>query len=118
MAVMGLASLRSYHAHTGEFVSALDRAVSGNPADRPVLISTVGSVPRFAWQTFDRESWLLAPPADLGDLTARLRAANLTHALLVTDDAAAAKAHIGPTVHVSPTTLSRGGWTVLDLRMG
>jgi hypothetical protein len=117
ISAMGVMSLRDYHQRTGSFVASLDRAASANPADRPVLISTVGAVPRFAWQTFDRERWLLAHPQDLGDLAARLTKARVGHALLVTDNPAAAEAHIGSGVHVTPTNLSRGGWTVLDLRL-
>ena len=125
LAAMGVLALRHHHQRTAQLVAVFERAgraaaeaTAAETDGRPVLISTQGSAPRFAWATFDRQRWLLSRPSGLPDLLVRLRAAGVTHAAFVTRDLERDRPLLAGT-HVlsSDGTASARGWHVLVLRL-
>jgi hypothetical protein len=84
MSTMGVSAVRASHRANARLVAAVDRAGRSLDAPAPLLLTTEGAMPRFAWPTFDRQRWLLAAPGDLGDLFVRLRAAGVTRVGFVT----------------------------------
>ena len=78
LSTMGVAALRSSHRMNARLVAAADRAGRAVDAEMPVMVTTEGSMPRFAWSTFDRQRWLLTEPDGLDDLFDRLRGAGVT----------------------------------------
>ena len=68
---VGAVAIAPEHAR---LVAAVDRAGQTVSADDPVMVTTEGAMPRFAWPTFDRQRWLLTAPDGLDDLLGRLRA--------------------------------------------
>ncbi len=112
MAILGAASLRHQHRRLGQLVAAAARVETGDA--RPVMVATYGSVPRWAWRTFDRQRWLTTEPADLPGLLARLREAGVSRIGLVTPDQARDRALLGTGEVVSSEgpVLARG-WHIL-----
>ena len=88
LTTMGVSALWSSHRANSRLVAAVDRA--GRTVDRqePVMVTTEGAMPRFAWSTFERQRWLLTAPDDLDDLLGRLQAAGVARVGFVTRDAA------------------------------
>ncbi|HEX2023717.1 MAG TPA: hypothetical protein VHF00_03375 [Acidimicrobiales bacterium] len=87
VSVMAVASLRSSHRFTSELMARIERG-GEQVGERPVLVTTAPAVPRLAWQTFDRQRWLLADEDDeddLVDLVGRLRRAGVGRFGLVTN---------------------------------
>ena len=84
MTTMGVTALRSSHRANARLVAATDQAGRSVAADRPVMVTTEGAMPRFAWPTFDRHRWLLAGPEGLDDLFSRLDAAGVDRVGFVT----------------------------------
>jgi hypothetical protein len=84
MTTMGVSAVRASHQATARLVAAVDRAGQTLDAPEPLLVTTEGAMPRFAWPTFDRQRWLLAAPDDLDDLLARLRASGVSRVGFVT----------------------------------
>ena len=85
LSTMGITALRSSHRANTRLVAAAERAgVSVAAGDRPVMVTTEGAMPRFAWPTFDRQRWLLAGPEGLDDLFARLAGAGVARIGFVT----------------------------------
>lgn len=84
MTTMGVSAVRASHRANARLVAAVDRAGQSLDAPAPLLVTTEGAMPRFAWPTFDRQRWLLTAPDGLDDLLARLRAAGITRVGLVT----------------------------------
>ena len=84
MTSMGVSAVRASHQANARLVAAVDRAGQTLGAPAPLLVTTEGAMPRFAWPTFDRQRWLLAAPDDLDDLLARLRAAGVSRVGFVT----------------------------------
>lgn len=78
MTTMGVSALRASHQANARLVAAVDRAGQTLDTTQPLLITTEGAMPRFAWPTFDRQRWLLATPDGLADLLGRLQAAGVT----------------------------------------
>ena len=78
MTTMGVSALRASHQANARLVAAVDRAGQTLDTTQPLLITTEGAMPRFAWPTFDRQRWLLASPEGLADLLGRLQAAGAT----------------------------------------
>lgn len=119
LSAIGLGSLRDAHRFTDRVVTAVDR--TGRPlGDRPVMVTTSGTMPRLAWATFDRQRWLLASPTQLDALLDRLRDAGLDRVVLVTDSPSRDQAELGPDVSVVPTDVPvpRGRWRVVVLGLG
>jgi hypothetical protein len=87
LTTMGVTALRSSHRANARLVAAVDRAGRTVAADRPVMVTTEGAMPRFAWPTFDRQRWLLAGPEGLDDLFDRLQRAGVTRIGFVTRNA-------------------------------
>lgn len=85
---MGVVALRSSHRANARLVAAVDRAARTVDPARPLIVTTEGAMPRFAWPTFDRQRWLLAAPEGLDDLLGRLRDAGVTRVALVSRDLA------------------------------
>jgi hypothetical protein len=114
MAVMGTGALRATHRASAELVATIDRAAATAGDPDPVLVTTVPSLPRTAWPTFDDQRWLLARPADLPALGGRLEAAGIDRFVFVAraeDHVAALPATVTP---VSSTTYR--GWKILVLK--
>lgn len=78
LATIGVTAQWSSHRANAHLVAAVDRAGRSVAEERPVMVTTEGAMPRFAWQTFDRQRWLLATPEGLDDLLVRLRTAGVT----------------------------------------
>jgi hypothetical protein len=78
LTAMGVTALRASHRANARLVAAVDRAGRTVAADRPVLVTTEGAMPRFAWPTFDRQRWLLTSAEGLDDLLDRLDAAGIS----------------------------------------
>jgi hypothetical protein len=86
LTTMGVGALRNSHRSGDRLVAAVDRAGATVAAHDPVMVTTEGSMPRFAWSTFDRQRWLLASSDGLGDLLGRLRSAGVTRVGFVSRD--------------------------------
>lgn len=119
LTVMGVAVLREHHSVTAQLVASFDRAGVAFGEGSPVLVTTQGSAPRFAWPTFDRHRWLLSTPAGLPDLLARLRAAGITRVGFVTRDLGRDAALLAPAARVLSVDGSAAdrGWHVLVLQL-
>ena len=119
LATMGVATLRSSHRNTAQLVAMFDRAGGAAGTAQPVLLTTEGSAPRFAWQAFDRQRWLLAEPSGLGDVLDRLRTAGVARLAFVTRNLERDRPQLGPRVTVLATdgTASDRGWHVLVLQL-
>jgi hypothetical protein len=83
LTTMGVTALRSYHRANARLVAAVDHAGLSVAADHPIMVTTEGAMPRLAWSTFDRQSWLLADTNGLGDLLDRLKGAGVTRLVFV-----------------------------------
>jgi hypothetical protein len=121
MSTIGLGALRSSHRASARLVAAVDRAGRTVAGVEPVMVTTQGSVPRFAWSTFDRQRWLLASPEGLDDLLGRLRAAGVAQVGFVTRDLPRDRATLdraGADIVSDDGSLSERGWHVLVIGMG
>ncbi len=86
MAGVGITGLRGQHRWLGDLVEAGDeagRVVAAGGSERPVIVATYASVPRWAWRTFDRQRWLISHPDDLQALLDRLGDAGVARIGLV-----------------------------------
>lgn len=90
-AVLGLTAviqLRLTHQSTAQLTALTTAAgqatVAGQPGQRPVIVTTQGQLPRFAWKTFDDQRWLLVPQHVLATYGRRLRHAGIQRFVLVT----------------------------------
>ncbi|MDQ3977965.1 MAG: hypothetical protein M3314_00210 [Actinomycetota bacterium] len=122
LATMGVAALRHNHSGTAELVGMFEKAgqaVGTEGGDRPVLVSTQGSAPRFAWPVSDRQRWLLSDPAGIPDLFGRLRVAGVTRIGFVTRDLSRDGPLLAPSATILSTdeTASDRGWHVLVLQL-
>lgn len=118
---MGVMALRSSHQANLRLVTAVDRAGRAASLDRPVMVTTEGAMPRFAWPTFDRQRWLLAGPDGLGDLFPRLGAAGVARVGFVTRNLDRDRALLAAAgVRVVAEDASEGGrrWHVMVLELG
>ncbi len=121
MTTMGVGALRSSHRASARLVAAADVAGRSVADIDPVMVTTQGSVPRFAWSTFDRQRWLLAPPEGLEDLLSRLRAAGVARVGFVTRDLErdlAVLERAGVDILGDDGSLRDRGWHVLVLGIG
>lgn len=84
MTTMGVSAVRASHRANARLVAAVDRAGQALDSPAPLLVTTEGAMPRFAWPTFDRQRWLLASPEDLDELLGRLRASGISRVGFVT----------------------------------
>lgn len=84
LTTMGVTALHASHRANARLVAAVDRAGQTVAADRPVMVTTEGAMPRFAWPTFEGQRWLLAGPEGLDDLLDRLGGAGITRVGFVT----------------------------------
>lgn len=72
VSVLGARSLRATEDRATHLVASIDDAAAA--FDDPVVVSTAGAAPRFAWaQVLSGEPWLLVPPDDLAATLDRLR---------------------------------------------
>lgn len=78
LTTMGVSALRASHRANARLVAAVDGAGRTVGPDRPLMVTTEGAMPRFAWPTFERQRWLLAAPEGLDHLLGRLRQAGVT----------------------------------------
>ena len=121
MTTMGLSAVRASHRANARLVAAVDRAGHGlDTAAGPLLVTTEGAMPRFAWPTFDRQRWLLAAPGDLDDLLARLRASGVSRVGFVTRDLARDRAVLdeaGAAILSVDGSESSRRWHVLVVRV-
>lgn len=119
LSTMGVTALRSSHHGNARLVAAADRAGRAVDAEMPVMVTTEGSMPRFAWSTFDRQRWLLTHPDGLDDLFDRLRGAGVTQVGFVSRnlprDQARLDAAGAQVVSVDRSVARR--WNVLVLRI-
>jgi hypothetical protein len=121
LTTMGVMALRSSHHANARLVAAVARAGRSVAPDRPLLVTTEGAMPRFAWSTFDSQRWLLASPDGVGDLLARVRAAGVSRVGFVTRDLTrdrAALDNAGVRVVSDDESLSAGRWHILVLELG
>jgi hypothetical protein len=121
LSTMGITALRSSHRANARLVAAVDRAGQAVDAQRPLIVTTEGAMPRFAWPTFDRQRWLLAAPDGLDDLLGRLREAGISRVAFVSrnlarDQVVLDRAGAG-IVSVDRSESSRR-WHVLVLQVG
>lgn len=84
LTTMGVTALGTSHRANARLVDAVDHAGRTVAVDRPVMVTTEGAMPRFAWPTFARQRWLLAGPDGLGDLLDRLSETGVTRVGFVT----------------------------------
>lgn len=120
LTVMGVGALRSAHQATARLVASVDRAGRSVAAEDPVMVTTEGAMPRFAWSTFDRQRWLLAAPDGLDDLFDRLRSAGVARVGFVTRDFARDQARLdgaGARVVSVDSSAAARRWHVLVLRV-
>ena len=82
MSTLAVTSLRNQHRRLGQLVAMAAAVKTGD--ERPVLVATYGSVPRWAWRTFDDQRWLRSDAAGLPVLLDRLRDAGVARIGLVT----------------------------------
>ena len=78
LTTMGVSALRASHRANARLVAAVERAGRTVGPDRPLMVTTEGAMPRFAWPTSARQRWLLATPDGLDHLLGRLRQAGVT----------------------------------------
>ena len=120
MTTMGVSAVRASHRANARLVAAVDRAGQGLDGAEPLLVTTEGAMPRFAWPTFDRQRWLLAAPEDLDDLLARLRTSGVGRIGFVTRDLARDRAVLdgaGAEIVSIDESESARRWHVLVLRV-
>jgi hypothetical protein len=117
MSTLAVTSLRHQHRRLGQLVAMAGTIQTGD--DRPVMVATYGSVPRWAWRTFDDQRWLRTEPADLPALVGRLKDAGIARIGLVTPDQARDRALLGTAEVVSSeaSELARG-WHILVVEIG
>ncbi|HEX2047058.1 MAG TPA: hypothetical protein VHF27_04790 [Acidimicrobiales bacterium] len=113
MATLGVSSLRHQHRRLGQLVN------TAASVEAPVVVATYGSVPRWAWRTFDDKRWLITQPSDLPGLLGRLRDAGVARIGLVTPNQARDRALLGTAEVVSSAEpeLARG-WHILVVALG
>jgi hypothetical protein len=112
MSTLAVTSIRHQHRRLGQLVTAAAGVDTGD--ERPVMVATYGSVPRWAWRTFDDQRWLTTEPSDLPVLLDRLRGAGVARIGLVTGTLERDEALLGSNVVVSDESpkLARG-WHIL-----
>jgi hypothetical protein len=119
MGVMSVASVRATHRFTATLMTQIDSAGQAQGVDRPVMVATQGAIPRLAWKTYDRQRWLLVPPADLAGVMARLRDHGVARVTLVTREPSGEPPALGDGVRVAGTTPTPGnGWVIQSLSTG
>jgi hypothetical protein len=122
LAVMAVSALRGSHQRTDELVAAFaatGRASVAVAGEKPVLVATMGAVPRLSWSTFDDQRWLLAPPEELDDVLDGVRAAGVYRVALVTNNLGRDRLAWGEGVSVTATVASpRAPWDLLVLDLG
>ena len=121
LTMMGVVALRASHRFTGDLVAAVDRAGQTVAPTDPVMVTTDGAMPRFAWSTFDRQRWLLARPDGLDDLLGRLRSAGVARFVFVTRNLARDSAVLdraGVRSAGQDGSASVGRWHVLVVQTG
>lgn len=120
MAAMGIAQLRFVHQATAQALTATTRAGGqAEPAGggRPVIVTTLGLLPRLAWAHYDQQRWLLVAPGLLSSYGPRLQRLGVARLVLVTnfrshDLAALAASYRLVSVQTPPLL----GWTVAVLQ--
>ena len=116
MATLGVASLRTQHRRLGQLMTAGDSAgaiVAAGGTERPVMVATYPSVPRWGWRTFDQHRWLITTPEDLRPLLERLRGAGVTRIGLVSPFRSRDRALLGDDPIVWSSSPPRApGWHV------
>ena len=117
MATLAVSSLGYQHRRLGQLVAMAGAVQTGD--DRPVMVATYASVPRWAWPTFDGQRWLRTEPSDLPGLLDRLQGAGITRVGLVTPDQRRDRALLGTAEVVSSeaSALARG-WHILVVALG
>lgn len=121
MTVIGVGALRSAHVRSARLVAAVDHAGTTVAEQSPIMVTTQGSMPRFAWSTFDRQRWLLAEPEGLEDLLGRLRTVGVARVGFVTRDLTRDRVALdraGVRVLSDDRSLGERGWHVLVLEIG
>ena len=92
MATLSLASirdLRQVHDHTATVLDDI-AAAAASTGVQPVIVTDAPALPRLDWDRFDEHRWLLADPAAVPDLPARLAAEGVGRWVLVSADGEAA----------------------------
>jgi len=120
LSTIGIGAMRSAHRANARLVASVDRAGRAVAVSQPVMVTTEGAMPRFAWSTFDRQRWLLAQPGGLDDLLGRLRAAGVATAGFVTRDLERDQAvldHAGVRVLSRDRSASARRWQILVLQI-
>ncbi len=120
LTTMGVSALGSSHRANARLVAAVDGVGRSVAPDHPVMVTTEGSMPRFAWSTFYSQRWLLATPDGLGDLLGRLRAAGVIRVGFVTRDIVRDQARLdaaGVRVVSEDRSESTRRWYVLVLQV-
>ena len=110
---LAVTSIRHQHRRLGQLVTmAEDAGRSTGP--QPVMVATYGSVPRWAWRTYDDQRWLVTAPDELDDLLGRLGNAGVERIVLVTPGLTRDRARLGTAEIVSSqaSSLARG-WHIL-----
>lgn len=82
LSTIGISGLRHTHDFTGRLMAAVDRTASPIGA-RPVIVTDEPGMPRQAWDTFDRQQWLLVDDEEPSDVFDRLRAAGIERVAVV-----------------------------------
>jgi hypothetical protein len=82
LSTIGVSGLRHTHDFTGRLMAAVDRTASPIGA-RPVIVTDEPGMPRQAWDTFDRQQWLLVDDEEPSDVFDRLRAAGIERVAVV-----------------------------------
>lgn len=118
MAIMGIASVTNGHRFTADLMADIGRAGHQVAGNRPVMITTSPAIPRFAWNTFGSQRWLLTTPGETDELVQRLRAAGIERAVLVTNGNDRNKPRLPPNVEIDSRPSPGGGWQILVLGLG
>ena len=82
LTTIGVSGLRHTHDFTGRLMAAVDRTASPIGA-RPVIVTNEPGMPRQAWDTFERQQWLLVDDEKPSDVFDRLRAAGIERVAVV-----------------------------------
>jgi len=82
LSTIGIGGLRHTHDFSANLMAAVDRTASPIGA-RPVIVTNEPGMPRQAWDTFDRQQWLLVYDEEPSDVFDRLRAAGIERVVVV-----------------------------------